>query len=219
MNLMYVCMCYVCRKTCLLYVGYVWCIEEEQVDFQWKYACIDQVFILNSIVRNRMQEGKGMYALFIDMQKCFDWVDRDLLLYRLLSKHITGKFYHSVKALYNTSASTIRINNRCTNQFQIKACVKQGEELSPQLCTLFLLDLSEVIKKAKLGIPCRNLMVSLLLYTDDIVIFVENPENMQCILDIIEVSAESAIVCKPEENFQNVRQEKWLYSSSARMMR
>ena len=71
------------------------------------------------------------------MQKCFDWVDRNLLLYGLLSKLITGKFYHSIKALYNTSASSIRINNRYTNQFQIKVGVKQGEVLSPQLWTLF----------------------------------------------------------------------------------
>ena len=150
------------------------CTEEEQVGFQWKYACIDQAFVLNSIV-NRMQEGKGMYTLFIDMQKCFDWFDRDLLYYRLLSKHITGKFYHSIKALYNMSASTIRINNRYTNQFQIKVGVKQGEVLSTQLCALFLSDITEIIKKAKLGIPCRNLMVSLLLYADDIVIFFRKP--------------------------------------------
>ena len=62
------------------------CIEEEQAGFQRKYACIDQAFILNLIVRNRMQEMKGIYALSIDMQKCFDWVDRDLLFYRLLNK-------------------------------------------------------------------------------------------------------------------------------------
>ena len=132
-----------------------------------------------------MQEKKGTYALFIDMQKCFDWVDRDLLFYRLLNKKITGKFYHSIKALYSNSASTIRINNRYTNHFQIKVGVKQGEVLSPHLCALFLLDFSEVIKNAKLGISCGNLMVSVLLYVDDIVIFTENPENMQCLLNIL----------------------------------
>ena len=118
-----------------------------------------------------MQEKKGTVALFIDMQTCFDWVDIDQLFYRLLNKHITGKFCQSIKALYSNSASTIRINNRYTNQFQIKVGVKQGEVMSPQLCALFLSDLSEVQKNAKLGIPCGDLMVSLLLYADNIVIF------------------------------------------------
>ena len=63
--------------------------------------------------------------------------------------------------------------------------VKQEEVMSPQLCTLFLSDLLEVIKNAKLGIPCGNEMVSLLLYADNIVIFAENPENMQCLLNIL----------------------------------
>ena len=112
-------------------------------------------------------------------------MDRDLLFYRLLNKQITGKFYYLIKALYSNFTSTIRINNRYSNQFHIKAGVKQGEVMSPQLCALFLSDLSEVIKNAKLGIPCGNQMVSLLLYVDDIVIFAENPEKMQCLLNIL----------------------------------
>ncbi len=46
----------------------------------WKNrACIDYVYTLTSIIRNRLAENKTTFACFIDMQKAFDWVDRDFL--------------------------------------------------------------------------------------------------------------------------------------------
>ena len=73
------------------------------------------------------------------MQKCFDWVETDLLFYRLLNKHITGLFYHSIKALYSNSASPIRMNNRYTNQFQIKVGSQtRGGSVPPFVCLAFV---------------------------------------------------------------------------------
>ena len=130
-------------------------------------------------------------------------VDRDLLLYRLLSKHITGKFYHSMKALYNMSASTIRINNRYTIQFQTKVGVQtRGGPLPPIVHLVFVG-----------SVRSHNVMVSLLLYVDDIVILAENHENMQCLLDILGSWCHKWCMCINLKkmkivDFWNVRQEK-----------
>ncbi len=35
------------------------------------------------------------------MQKAFDWVDRDLLFYKLLKYNINGNIYKCIKAMYN----------------------------------------------------------------------------------------------------------------------
>ena len=56
-------------------------------------------------------------------------------------------------------------------------------------------------------------MVSLLLYMDDIVIFMENPENMQCLLDILGSWCHKWGMCVNLKkmkivHFQNVEQEK-----------
>ena len=42
-----------------------------------------------------------LFTKFSDMQKAFDWLDRDLLLYKLLNYGIYGQIYNAVKQLYS----------------------------------------------------------------------------------------------------------------------
>jgi hypothetical protein len=58
-------------------------LVDEQNGFRAKRACVDHVYSLSTIIRNRLAEGKSTFAAFVDMQKAFDWVDRELLLYKL----------------------------------------------------------------------------------------------------------------------------------------
>ena len=66
-------------------------LVDEQNGFRAKRACVDHVYSLSTIIRNRMAEGKSTFAAFVDMQKAFDWVDRDLLFYKLLCNNVNGK--------------------------------------------------------------------------------------------------------------------------------
>ncbi len=75
--------------------------EYEQNDICKKRSCEDHIFTLTSILRNRMTEGKDIFCAFIDMQNVFDWVDWDLMFYRLLKYNITGNIYYCIKALYS----------------------------------------------------------------------------------------------------------------------
>ena len=54
---------------------------------------MDHIFTLTSIIRNRLHTNNSTVVAFIDMQKAFDWVDRDLLWYKLLIHNIKGKIY------------------------------------------------------------------------------------------------------------------------------
>ena len=64
--------------------------------------------------------------------------------------------------------------------------MKQGDNISATLFSIFINDLAEELNHSKLGIPLdENLVVSTLLYADDIVILAENEENLQSLLNII----------------------------------
>ena len=45
-------------------------------------------------------ENKPTFAAFLDMEKAFDRVNRDLSLLRLLEYGIDGKLYNSIKKKY-----------------------------------------------------------------------------------------------------------------------
>ena len=54
---------------------------------------------------------ESTYAAFIDMQKAFDWIDRDLLLLKLLVSNIDGKVYKAIKSMYTDTMGMIRLNS------------------------------------------------------------------------------------------------------------
>ncbi len=74
--------------------------EDEQNGFRKHRSCEDHIFVLTSIVKNRMSEGRDTFCAFIDMRKAFDWIDHDLLFYNLLKHNINGNIYRCIKALY-----------------------------------------------------------------------------------------------------------------------
>ena len=62
-------------------------LSNEQNGFRSSRSCEDHVFTLNSIIGN----NPTVFATFIDLKKAFDFIDRDMLLYKLLLNNIDGK--------------------------------------------------------------------------------------------------------------------------------
>lgn len=158
---------------------------DEQNGFREKRACVDHIFSLTSIIRNRFAESKDTFACFIDMQKAFDWVDRDMLFYKLLSYNIDGKIYKCIKSLYNHPLSCIKVNSYTTDWFETENGVRQGDSLSPTLFAIFINDLAKEINNLNIGIPAGDRKVSILLFADDIVILGENEPDLQTLLSFV----------------------------------
>ena len=88
-------------------------LADEQNGFRADRSCEDHVFTLNSVVKN----NKEVFTAYIDLKRCFDYINRDMLLYKLLLNGIDGKLYNSIKNIYTSSVSTVRINNKLTEWF------------------------------------------------------------------------------------------------------
>ena len=65
------------------YLGLLNLIADKQNGFRKDRSCEDHVFVLDSVVKNRLNNGQSTYVAFVDMAKAFDWVNRDFLLYKL----------------------------------------------------------------------------------------------------------------------------------------
>ena len=100
---------------------------DEQNGFSENRSSTDHIFTLTSLVRNRMASKVPTFSCLIDLQKAFDWVDRDLLFYKLLQYNIDGNMYKAVRALYSKPLSCVRLNEVNTEWFETTSGVKQGE--------------------------------------------------------------------------------------------
>lgn len=156
-------------------------LVDEQNGFRKDRNCEDHVFTLNSLIQNR----DTTFVTFIDLQKAFDTVDRDLLQYSLLTNGVDGHFYNNVKSLYHNTESCVRIGDHHTAWFNCTSGVRQGDNLSPTLFALFINDLAREVKNTKKGIPIHHTDVGILLYADDIALITENERNMQDTLDVV----------------------------------
>ena len=60
------------------------------------------------------------------MEKAFDFLDRNLLLYRLLLYKIDGKMYRPIKALYQNTLSCVKLNKMFSGWLLTNSGVRQG---------------------------------------------------------------------------------------------
>lgn len=74
---------------------------DEQSGVLAKRSCEDHVFVLNSIIKNSI----NVLTTFIDLKKCFDCIDKNMLLYKLLLHKVDGKVYNSIRNIYASSES------------------------------------------------------------------------------------------------------------------
>ena len=121
-------------------------------------------------------------------QSSFDWVNRDFLLYKLITNFdVNGKLYWAIKALLNDSKSCIKINGKYTDYFSITSGVRQGDCISPTLFNFFINDLAIGIKDLNLGVNTGHSVISILLYADDIVLLSESEIGLQHMLNFLSV--------------------------------
>ncbi len=158
---------------------------DEQNGFRPDRNCADHIFSLTSIIRNRINIGKSTLCCFIDYQKAFDYIDRDLLFYKIQLYGINGKIYRAISALYTNTSACVMVNHLNTSWFNTKSGVRQGDSLSPTLFALYINDLIHEIDSLKKGITINGRHISALLYADDLVVLSENVEDLNFILDKI----------------------------------
>ncbi len=158
---------------------------DEQIGFRGKRSCEDHVLVLSSIIRQRKAKRLPTYIAFIDMEKAFDCVDRNLLLCKLLSLGVGGKMYNCFRSIYSNCKAGVNVNRYITDCFSNVFGVRQGEAFSPTLCGLYINDLVQEIKEGSEGIQTEFFIIQSLLYADEIALISSSEQDLQNMLNIL----------------------------------
>ena len=167
----------------------------EQTGFRKGYSTLDNIFTLYGIIDILLSKHKRLYCGFLDYEKAFDKIDRAFLWHKLLEENICGKMINVIKNMYKCAKSCVMVNDDISALFDVEIGVRQGENLSPVLFSLFLNDMNsslatkmpglrsihEELEQCNMNDEDINVFMKLfvLLYADDTIIFAENAQDLQ----------------------------------------
>ena len=158
-------------------------LNEYQAGFRKGYSTMDNIYNLSAIVNLKFEEGKKVYAFFVDFKAAFDTVARKSLIYKLNCLGVSSKIVKFIEAVYKESISAVWAGEELSDFFSTNSGVKQGCILSPLLFALYLNDLHDCLGG---GIVLDHLNVRLLMYADDIVILADDINIMQNMITKLE---------------------------------
>lgn len=167
-------------------------LSGNQAGFRKNYSTMDHVFLFRGIIELFCRRKLNLFCAFIDYQKAFDTVERDALWMKLTKAGIKEhtKFYSVIKNMYEDIKSCVFANGNRSDYFSNLIGVRQGENLSPVLFSLFVNDLESYLEQNNNAFlnfkdeTCNNyLRLMVLMYADDTIIMSNSAEGLQRALD------------------------------------
>ena len=115
----------------------------------------------------------------IDAEKAFDKIQHPFMVKLFQKMCIEGIYLNIVKAVYDKPTANIILSGEKLQAFPRRSGTKQRCLLSPLLCNIVLEVLATAVREEKeiKGIQIRKQEVKLLLFADDIILYIVNPKD------------------------------------------
>ena len=120
--------------------------------------------------------------VFIDLEKAYDKIPRNMMLWVLDRHKVPTKYMAFIKDMYNNVMTRVRTSDGDTDDFPIKIGLHQGSALSPYL---FALGMDEVTRDKQGDIPWC------MLFADDVVLVDESRAGVNRKLELWRQTLES----------------------------
>ena len=165
-------------------------LNQNQAGIRSGNSCQDHIFTLHSLIEILKARNKKVFCAYVDFSSAFDTVNRASLWQKILAHNINGKISQVIYNMCSNIRSCVSLHGTFSAIFNFEKGVRQGENLSPILFSLFLNDMQKCIKsKGGLGIELTDdqnilwLKLLVLLYADDTVILSDNKHDFQISLN------------------------------------
>ena len=106
---------------------------ETQAGFRANRSTVDQVFTLKMAIEKSREFNRPMFMCFIDIQKAYDSVNRNLLWKICRQYDPQEKTVYMLKLVHQNSRAQVRVKGELSDSFEIETGVMQGEVPSPVL--------------------------------------------------------------------------------------
>ena len=197
-------------------------LGEEQNGFRKGRTMTDNNFILDTVLWKAKALAKKIHLCYVDVSKAYDSINRSILWSRLSSMGFGGHFLQSLQALYSGDTVDSSVNGISTCPVYLRRGLRQGCSLSPILFALYISDIGNDLTLSTVGFEVGGLVVSGLLFADDIVLISRDSEGLMSLISLVkkhcdglrlEISVSKSNVVSPGD------QQQWdLYGSEGELV-
>ena len=146
----------------------------------------DSSFTLNTVIWKTLAKKQKVHLSFMDLQKAYDSVDREILWKKMRQLGFGGKFLEAIKCMYEGDFVTCLMNGINTNPVFLGRGLRQGCSLC-LLFALYVLGLSRALALSNLGVKLYTVIVSALFFADDFVLIARTAEGLRELLKIVQL--------------------------------
>ncbi|KAL6486773.1 hypothetical protein MHYP_G00033990 [Metynnis hypsauchen] len=112
-------------------------LPEAQCGFRPGRSTTDMIFAVRQVQEKCKEQNKDLYAVFIDLMKAFDTVNREALWVILQRLGCPRKFVQMIRQFHDNMTGAVLSGGEASDPFEISNGVKQGCVLAPILFNLF----------------------------------------------------------------------------------
>jgi hypothetical protein len=92
---------------------------------------MEAIFLIRQLMERCREQKKDMYMVFIDLEKAYDKVSKNVMWWALQKQRVSSKYITLIKDMYDNVVTSIRISDGDINNFSINTGLHQGSALSP----------------------------------------------------------------------------------------
>ncbi|KAK3543034.1 hypothetical protein QTP70_008748 [Hemibagrus guttatus] len=166
-------------------------IQEEQCGFRPSHGTLDQLYTLHRVLEGSWEFAQPVHMCFVDLEKAFDRVPRDILWEVLWEYGVRGPLLRAVQSLYNRSRSLVHIASCKSDLFPVHVGLRQGCPLSP---VLFIVFMDRIFRRSQglEGVRFGDHRISSLIFADDVVLLAPSSLDLQRALGCFAAECEGA---------------------------